>query len=474
MTGKMISRRWFIGGMAGAAFCARRMFAEPAAAADGAVMRLGVLSDVHLKNPGDEGTFLKALEYFRDKGADGVLIAGDIADTGRIHQMKLCADAWYKVFPDGKAPGGRTVEQLFIYGNHCVTAWKWGNAYKNNEEGAKAEAIGYGENRAKCWEELFHEKWEPIWLKRVKGIPVIGAHWEERGKGIDIETFIKDHAKEIDPALPFFYTQHAHPRNTCFGSWAWGHDDGRSTRALSPFPNAIAFSGHSHYTLTDERTVWQGDFTSINTASLKYASLDFSLRENAYQNNSSGYRGEKRKHLTGQLETGNSRQGMLVSVFKDRVAIERREFIRGESLGDDWVFPLPLAAGKPFSYADRAKRRTAPQFAAGAEVKVESRNNDKGETFLDVTFPAAETRNKCRVFEYEVTATLIEDDVDLVQAQRRVLAPDFHLPETPNGMPGRCTFAAGELPLKGHYRFSVRPIECFGLKGKAIDTLASV
>ena len=118
--------------------------------------------------------------------------------------------------------------------------------------------------------------------------------------------------------------------------------------------------------------------------------------------------------------------------------------------------------------------RGTPQFAAGAEVKVASRKNDKGETFLDVTFPAAETRNKCRVFEYEVTATLIEDDVDLVQAQRRVLAPDFHLPETPNGLPGRCTFAAGELPLKGHYRFSVRPIECFGLKGKAIDTLASV
>ena len=470
-----VTRRWFIGGMAGfGATAGLRLFAQQgAAAAGGAKMKLGVLSDIHLNKEGDEDTLLAALTYFRDHGVDGVLIAGDIADTGRVSQMKRCADCWYKIFPEGKAPDGRPVEQLFVYGNHCVTAWKWGNAFKDDEEGAKVEALGYAENRARVWEELFHEPFAPIWFKRVKGYPIIGAHWEERAGGIQIESFMAAHAKELDPAFPLIYTQHAHPKDTCFGTWSWGHDDGRSTRALSPYPNAIAFSGHSHYSLTDERTVWQGAFTSINTSSLRYTSLDLALRENA-PGNSSGYRGEKRKHAMDKLDTYNGRQGMLVALFDDHVAIERREFVNGKSLGDDWVFPLPCAETKPFAYAAHAKRRTAPQFAEGAEVKVATRKNEKGNSRVDITFPAAETRGKCRVFEYEVTAVLLEDDVDLVQLQRRVLAPDFHLPETKPGKPGICTLAASDLPLKGHYRFDVRPIECFGLKGNPIHALATI
>ncbi len=293
------------------------------------------------------------------------------------------------------------------------------------------------------WEELFHEKFEPIWMKRVKGYAVIGAHWGN----IQIENFMKEHGKELDPSLPFFYTQHAHPRNTCFGSWAWGRDDGRSTRALSPFPNAVAFSGHSHYTLTDERTVWQGAFTSVNTASLKYASTDYALRENM-PGNGHGYRGEKRRHQMPNLKTSNGRQGMLMSVFDDHIALERREFVTDRSLGDDWVIPLPCAEPKPFAYAAHAKKRTAPEFAAGATAKaVKVKDEKRGE--------------------------LIED-VDLVQAQRRVMAPDFHLPETAEGKSGTCVFAVSELPLKGRYRFDVRPVECFGHKGVPIHAELAV
>ena len=279
---------------------------------------------------------------------------------------------------------------------------------------------------------------------------------------------MKAHGKEIDPSMPFFYTQHAHPRDTCFGSWAWGRDDGRSTRALSPFPNAVAFSGHSHYTLTDERTVWQGAFTSVNTASLKYASADYSLRENM-PGNGHGYRGEKRRHLMPNIPTSNGRQGMLMSVFDDHIALERREFVTGQSLGDDWVLPLPCAESKPFAYAAHAKRRTAPEFAEGAAPKVEARRDEKNGELLEIKFPAAQTRGKCRVFEYEITAVLTEDDVDLVQLQRRVMANDFHLPETKDGVPGSCVIAAADLPRKGRYRFDVRPLECFGLKGRAIS-----
>ena len=157
-----------------------------------------------------------------------------------------------------------------------------------------------------------------------------------------------------------------------------------------------------------------------------------------------------------------------------RATLERREFVTDQSLGDDWVIPLPCAESKPFAYAAHAKKRVAPEFAEGAVAKaVKAKDAKKGE-MIEVTFPAARTQSKCRVFEYEVTATLVEDDVDLVQAQRRVMAPDFHLPETPEGRPGACVFSAADLPLKGRYRFDVRPIECFGHKGRAINAELAV
>ncbi len=79
-----VSRRVFIANAAAAT--ASRALAVRAGGAPN--VTFGVLSDVHLERPGDEDTFLKALAYFRDGGADGVLVAGDIANTGRIEQLK--------------------------------------------------------------------------------------------------------------------------------------------------------------------------------------------------------------------------------------------------------------------------------------------------------------------------------------------------------------------------------------------------
>ena len=465
------SRRFFIGSCL-AAGASAGCSSFKGALSSRPIAKIGVLSDVHLNVPGDENYFLKALEYFRDNGADGVLIAGDIADKGRISQLRRAGEAWFKVFPDGKAPDGRKVEQLFVYGNHDRWGWTWGlNDEQKKDPAVLADAIGVSpESMKKAWEESFHEEFSPVWMKNVNGIAVVGAHWgfnDDHTKAM--AKFFAEKGKTINPRLPFFYTQHDHPKDTCFGAWAWGHDDGTSTRVLSAFPNAVAFSGHSHYTLTDERTVWQGAFTSINTSSMKYSSHDYSCRENA-PGNSSGYGGENREHAMKRIETGDGRQGMLVSVFDDRLEIERREFFYGEALGDNWLVPIPARADGPLSYSRRAAKRSAPEFAEDAKVEVCAGDGEKGRKVVEVKFPSARVVDGCRANEYEVTATLVEDDFDLVQAQRRVLAADFHLPASKCGKGNCCVFFLDELPKKGHYVFSVRPVECFGKKGAAISS----
>jgi len=425
-------------------------------------VRFGVVSDVHLNymRPDDADTLFNAFTYFRDHGADAVMIAGDIADCGRICELQRCADTWYKVFPNDTAPDGRHVEKLFIYGNHD----RWGAhaLLQSNPEQAKKEALfSSEESYAKNWEAIFHEPFAPFWLKKVKGFAFVGGHWTTKDQFDDLEGFLKEHAAEIDPKKPFFYTQHSHPKDTCIGPWAWGRDNGASTRILSQYPNAVAFSGHSHYTLTDERTVWQGAFTSVNTASLRYTSVDYSLRENV-NGNAHGFRGEGRKHLMPQINTRDSRHGLLVSVYGNRLVLERRDFVANASLGDDWVVEVPCRGDN--SFAARMKTRKAPQFAADAKLTVSEKDG-----LVTLSFPAAKTVAKCRVFEYEVTATLVEDDVDLVLLQRRVMAPDNFRPESPKCEPGSCVLAKSELKVHGNTVFSVRPLDCFGLKGEPIS-----
>ena len=131
--------------------------------------------------------------------------------------------------------------------------------------------------------------------------------------------------------------------------------------------------------------------------------------------------------------------------------------------------------------AARAKKRAVPQFPTGASVAVSVAEpkdpkelKSKGAFCpagreIGLSFPAAHAVDGCRVYEYEVTAVLCEDDVELVQAQRRMMSPDFHLPVTKLVDQVAFTFAAEDLPTKGgHYRFEVRPLECFGKKGAAI------
>ena len=466
-----VTRRWFIGG-ACSALSGCIIFKGDSGAAP--ILRLGILSDIHLRNPGDENHFLKALRFFRDGGVDGVVISGDIADTGRVSQLERAADCWFSVFPGDTAPDGRRVERLFVYGNHDVDAWRWRafDQFADDDE-RRHEALGFEDVRAKTWERLFHEPFAPIWMKTVKGIRFIGAHWNNHCPGI--ERFMEGCAKDIDPDLPFFYIQHSHPKDTCYGPAAWGHDPGYATRALSPFRNAVAISGHSHYSLSDERSIWQGSFTSIGASSLRRTSLDYLKPENANGNPFDPAAKEwRRKPVMRPLYREDGKQGMVADVYSDRIKLSRRDFVFDESLGEDWMIPIPSSADTPFAYARRARIRKAPAFADGSKVRVEitskappcARDDAKG-PFVHVTFPAAAAVEKCRVFEYEVRA--VDGDGRTI-LKRRVMAPGFHLPEAESHRQGECLFTVDEFEKGMSMRFEVRASECFGRQGAPITS----
>ena len=493
-----VSRRWFIGGAASfGALQGCKVFRDPAGlfGAGRPNLRFGVISDIHIiaqnvdkGHQGNTRTLEHAFRWFDAQGVDGVMIAGDMADAGLVSQLQCVADAWYKVFPNDEGADGRHVEKLFVYGNHDWEGCFYGYDIYGNKSGDLTSDHLRRFGMKKAWERIFNEEYTPIYRKTVKGYDFIGAHWDGNNGMFDwggsktVEKWFAEHGKSLDPKLPFFYCQHPHPKDTCYGSWAWGHDGGQSTRALSPFPNAVAFSGHSHYSLLDERSIWQGAFTSLGTGSLRYAGgpYDEFAAEGGYENTGAGgkVRPDGEKSMPGISNTPDERNGYLVSVFDDRIVYRRRDFLADCDLGPDWVMPLPAAESKPFAFATRAAQAEAPAFDAGAKVTAKAgkaltrkaagvkykKPEDKAKAELpavNVEFPPATAKN--RPWRYDVRAE--KEDGSLVLL-KRVLSPDYHLPKVETRI--KLAFFAKELPADAKVRFVVTPYECYGRAGDPI------
>jgi len=485
-----ISRRWFIGGLASAGLAGyARLFTASAGLTrrDAPLLSVGILSDVHirlLKNRSFEGlaTFKHALEWFRDRGADAVQISGDIADHGLVEELQAAAGAWEETFPGSKAPDGRKVEKLFVFGNHDWEGWKYGDA------GLKLFGKKYFDHAlrkdlAGNFERILGEKYSPVWRKEVKGYAFIGSHWaadrcraaDETGAAHAAEWFAAN-GGSIDPSRPFFYIQHPHPKNTCYGSWAWGRDDGRLVAALSKFPNAVAFSGHSHYTLTDDRSVWQGAFTSIGAGSLKYTATEYGDPPEGHENGASCVREFRRQNagkVMKKISTHDGHQGMLMRVYADRIVLERVAFDSPGSLGGDWVLPLPCAENKPFDFSARKKALPVPEFAPGASVAVKktsgkTRGGKKAEVY-EFSIPAAGGKPGARVFEYAIRG----EGADGAARERRVLAAGFHLPADSAKARAAtvCRINAAFFP-KGPLKFTVQPLNSMGGRGAPVSAAA--
>ena len=87
-------------------------------------------------------------------------------------------------------------------------------------------------------------------------------------------------ASKDTPSLPIFVMQHQHIRNTVYGSTAWSVDN--LYDVLKDYPQVVDFSGHSHFPIIDERSLWQGDFTAIGTGTLSYTEMGLNGVANEY------------------------------------------------------------------------------------------------------------------------------------------------------------------------------------------------
>ena len=433
-------------------------------------LKVGILSDIHVKmnDPGSVEMFEKALNYYKDARVDAVLIAGDMADTGSFRELKLVADTWYRVFPGDSYPDGTPVEKLFIYGNHDIEAWKY-SIYKKREDYQDFYSDRIALDKAKAWEEAFHEPWAPIYIKDVKGYKFIAGHYVNSKRIAGLKEFFRDHESELPgPGKPFFYFQHSHPKGTCSGPWVWGQDNGESTEILSSYPNVVAFSGHSHTMLSDERVIWQGAFTSVGTASLSYVG-GIGGRENSttfFSSNTSPLQ-------MPVVRCREAHHGQLMTVYDDCITLQRHEFGRDEDLGENWIIPIDVSR-RTLTFESRAAQDRAPRFRPGTTVSVRAHQgkdrSGASRKQLAVSFATApRTGDTPRALDYEICVEVEDVDTWKTVLTKRVYSPTVFMSEKADaGGEAVCEFGLFELPQERPLRFAVRPCSCFGHKGEPV------
>ncbi len=457
-----LSRREFLkgglaafGGLAGGGFSA---FAVPAGTRQQRAPKLvfGVLADTHFRCDHEwrrgvksDKFFVAALEYFRSRNVDAVVHCGDMADRGLVEELQRHADAWYRVFPGDKAPDGHTVEKLFVTGNHDAQGWSknmdWVKFVPDASEWPD-KILKF--DMARHWERIWGEKYEPVWRKTVKGHDFFGMNWIENAGGEGEAALMRLIDERAPSDNPFFFVTHDRTHGTF-------------NKAIKNHPGAFGLWGHWHLSAANWNTV---QMLNDSTPGVQCPACPAWWREDGKWMGG-GDDGIARAPLEGKLQGGRWEQGLVVSIYDDRLAIERREFSEGGSLGADWVMPFARAegAGHPFSKEELKKAIGAPQFRDGAKLEV----SNSGPGGIAVKIPLADGNPDSRVYAYEIAVAGEEGSRKLFKA---VYAAGCNMGtgREPNGGATTLEIAASELPPGKTLTVAARPLSSLGTNGRAI------
>ncbi|MBO6220824.1 MAG: metallophosphoesterase [Bacteroidales bacterium] len=416
------------------------------------VLSVGVVSDVHINTGVPETSRkwknallqlgVKASESDPD-GLDGVLVAGDLIDypsDPSILEFK-------KVYESVINP--EVVPLIYTVGNHDVPNYKWSETMvKDAEYIRKAFGDSYFQvdvdkdagERLECRHCVLKD-YDILTITPDGTSPV--AYSPEALKWLDGKL------KEITSKNPSRYViviTHPMLYDTVYGSLL-GEADGIwksflpgywATRELpeilSKYPQVVAFGGHLHFPLNDPRSVWQGNYTALGCASVRYMALE-----------AGGY--EDMAGQTTMKDKDEFSQGNLVQFDKKgNMRIYRMDFYNKDVIGEPLVMGRPAKNKKhleAYSFTNRAAANEAPVLSKiDASVLMPSepwvKKVAKG---ISVNFASGEDDE----FVHHYVVSLAEDGKEI--SSKKILA-DFYKHPDPSDMKRSwsVSFSLDDLP----------------------------
>lgn len=426
-------------------------------AQSGERLTFGVISDIHIENNVGEGAMVKVPKALKNLTShaklDALAVVGDITNNGRADQYELLTS----VFTDATNFSNPVGELLFMLGNHDNFD---SNGKSNYQEGLKTFNGGQP--------YPYHQ------YKVIKGYPFItlsefsGDSQDYSNAAIGTNAYPVDNQELLAaylqqavrdcPGKPIFIFTHVPPRWSVYGSWPeLENGNGWAMKVLNPilnkYPQAVVFSGHSHYPLGDPRSIHQGAnpksahenyYTVINTASTTYSEIHPGAVD-------AGIHPEGYAYVT---------EGMILTELDNGdIEIRRYDTYRDLEIGADrrWVLKAPFD-GTMFEYADIRDKNDnpngrklrdglpAPVWPAGTELALAVESSR-----ATLTIPQA-TDDEC-VFRYRIR--LSKDG--LVLAEHFIFSQFYLMSD----MPQTLTYVLNDLKSSSQYTVEVVALDSY-------------
>ncbi len=320
---------------------------------DGKSAKIGIISDFQLdvtKNYKDyENNVYQALKYFKDNNIDIIIIAGDITNDGKDINYSLFKQILNSVYNPNDEP-----IILPLMGNHDYF----------DKDNSKVE------NQKKFYNYMNSYPFYHAIINNYNFIFWSNENREHTDSILEENEWIKSSLENARQNLyrkgdPIFVISHMPPMLTMYGSESiWGNQDVYDI--LKDYPEVISLAGHSHYSLRNIKSIWQGEFTAINIQGLSYVDLD------PYYINLKYVRKDSKK-----IDS----MGLVGYLYIDKIVFERVEFSTREVMEEKWKIDFPIDKSK-FEYTfETRNKKIMPIFNDENGIKIVKKNNNK-RTFI--------------------------------------------------------------------------------------------
>ena len=310
----------------------------------GKSIKIGIISDIQLDKESKNNmnkcfpeSLYNSLKVFKNNKIDILIIAGDTTNNGQIKNYLYFKNIFYSVYNDIKKPIILSVmgnndyrDSKFSILEHQKIFYKFMNSYPYAHYMINNYNFIFWSNDNQNTNENGVQKYS--WIKST------------------LENARKNKNKEGDP---IFVITHMPPAGTTYGS---GKHHKGIFEILKKYPEVICISGHSHYSLKNPKSIWQGDFTVINTQSISYLGLDriYYNSEDVFSNSAK-----------------NNSMGLIAYLNEESVIFDRIEFSTGETFGESWKINFPIEKSNFLYTSDKRNTKIKPVFTGNSEIKIE-------------------------------------------------------------------------------------------------------
>ncbi|WP_053372529.1 LamG-like jellyroll fold domain-containing protein [Paenibacillus sp. FJAT-27812] len=233
---------------------------------------------------------------------------------------------------------------------------------------------------------------------------------------------------------------------------------------LAGYPQVITLSGHSHLTNSDERSIFQKDYTALNLGSMSYIEAEH------------GYSAVTNKGLVSRFEFPVS-QADFIEVYADRIEVDRIAFNAdpadimdnwtpvppfnsvGTIAGNKWVIELKGNTNEEiksnFKYTAANRNKVAPKFPAEPDLKVSDLDNIPKLSFN-------QAKDDQNMHHYEVT--IINKRTGAAAKSVNVFSDYFFSP-----IPSMMSIPLDGLDPQTNYTANVTAVDSYGNKSSAIQ-----